>query len=237
MNEKDARSLFVAGKSAANEGTIGGFASMEQSLKQSIPEAELEVFVYNDPARKMLEGGLGTDYRAWNDLVIPVTSKNPDRVMKFVDWLFQSQDNHDLFELGLEGEHWTKDGDNYFKMTDKSSNYVFPGYQLTWNPTMSRINSDNEESVLKMIEYSTKAESYYQFALSGFTFNTEPVKTEIAKVQPRAAQSVDVMNAGLDPSWKANAEKMNTELRSLGLEKIRAELIKQVQEYLDNGGK
>ena len=52
----------------------------------------------------MEKGCIGTDYRAWNNLVIPVTSKHADETMKFLDWLFQSQDNHDLFELGIKGD-------------------------------------------------------------------------------------------------------------------------------------
>ena len=54
--------------------------------------------------------------------------------MKFLDWLFSSKDNHDLFELGIEGVHWIKDGDNGFKPTDKST-MLLQGYELTWNPT------------------------------------------------------------------------------------------------------
>ena len=46
-----------------------------------------------------------------------------------------------------------------------------------------------------------------------------------------------IFNAGLDKNWRTSAEKLNKELRASGLETIRAELIKQVQAYIDNGGK
>ena len=63
----------------------------------------------------MKPGAIRTDFRANNSVVIPASSKNIDRTMKFLDWLYSSKDNHDLFELGIEGEHWIKDGDNGYK--------------------------------------------------------------------------------------------------------------------------
>ena len=237
LNEKDPGSLFTSGKAAAFEGTINDMTSKRQKLQTAVPGADVEFFVYNTAMRNMEAGAIPTDFKAWNDIVIPVTSKNADRTMKFFDWLFSSQENHDLLELGIEGEHWTADGDKGYKSTAKTTNYLFPAYEMTWNPLMSRINAENDADSLKVIEYQAKNESYYQVPLSGFVFNAEPVKNEIAKVQPKSSDAVMIFNAGLDKNWRTSAEKLNKELRASGLETIRAELIKQVQAYIDNGGK
>lgn len=237
LNEKDPGALFVSGKSAANEGTINGFASVRDKLKTAIPEAELEFFVYNSKIRNMEKGAIGTEYKAWNYLVIPATSKNADRTMKFLDWLFSSQENHDLFELGIEGTHWTTKGDEQYKATDSTQNYAFPGYELTWNPTLSRISADNEEDALKLITYQTHDDTYYKLPLAGFVFNTVPVKTEIAKIQPKVATLDPILKSGLDANWRQSAAGLNQELRSLGLEKVRTELVKQAQEFLDQNAR
>lgn len=233
LNEKDPGSLFVSGKSAANESTINSFASLSQRLKTAVPDAELEFFVYNSKMRNLEKEAIGTEYKAWNYLAIPTTSKNADRTMKFLDWLFSSQDNHDLFELGIEGVHWTKSGDKYYKTTSETQNYAFPGYELSWNPSLSRVNADNTEEALKLIEYQTKEDTYYKLPLAGFIFNSEPVKTELAKISPKAATLDPVLKNGLDSNWRQSAEELNKELRNLGLETVRAELIKQAQAYLD----
>ncbi|MDM5277467.1 extracellular solute-binding protein [Paenibacillus silvae] len=233
LNEKDPGALFASGKSAANEGTINGFASMRDKLKTAVPEAELEFFVYNSKIRNMEKGAIGTEYKAWNYLVIPATSKNADRTMKFLDWLFGDQENHDLFELGIEGTHWTKSGEKEYKSTEQTKNYAFPGYELTWNPTMSRISGDNNEDAMKLITYQTQDETYYKLPLAGFVFNTEPVKTEIAKLQPKAATLDPILKSGLDANWRQSAAALNEELRNLGLEKVREELVKQAQAFLD----
>ena len=74
---------------------------------------------------------------------------------------------------------------------------------------MSRINAENYADSLKVIEYQAKNESYYQVPLSGFVFNAEPVKNEIAKVQPKSSDAVMIFNAGLDKNWRTSAEKLN----------------------------
>lgn len=236
LNERNPMLLFAAGKSAAIESMLSGWAEIRQKLTTSIPGAEIEGFVYNTCQRKMEKDCIGTDYQAWNNLAIPVTSKRVDETMKFLDWLFQSQENHDLFELGIEGEHWKNSGIGTYKLMPAAMNYLFPGYELTWNPTLSRINSFNVPEAIELLHYSADAETYYQLPLTGFHFNPYPVKAEIAKVQPVLKQMVLVFQNGLDPDWRSSAARTNLKVKSLGLDKIRSELIKQIQAYLDAGG-
>jgi ABC-type glycerol-3-phosphate transport system substrate-binding protein len=221
-------------KYGASETTLFNFAQKRQELKQAEGEgADYEFFIYNEAARNKQEGAIGTEYKAWNFIGVPVTSKNIDRTMKFLDWLFSSQDNHDLFELGIEGVHWTKEGDKYYRSTEETKNYRFPAYELTWNPTLSRKNADNPQEILDYMDYQSQDQAFYKLALAGFTFNSDPVKTELAKVQPKFSDADKVLSAGVDPKWRESAAKLNKELRALGLEKIRAELVKQAQDFLD----
>jgi len=237
LSEQDAKVLFVGGKGAATEGVLSEMASVRERLQSAVPGADVEPFILSDRIRNMEKEAIGVTYKAWNTIVIPTTSKNTERTMKFIDWLFQSQDNHDLFELGIEGEHWVKEGDGKYKMTDKTTNYVFPGYELTWNPLMSRINGDNDEETLKYLEYAAQEDTYYRVPLSGFVFDSEPVKTEIAKISPKNAEYDQITKLGADPDWRAYTEEYYKEIQALGLETLRAEVIKQVQAYLDAGGK
>ncbi len=236
LNERNPMLLFEAGKAAAYEGTIKFWSEVRQKLQTANPDADLEGFVYNSCMRQMEKDCIGTDYRAWNNLAIPVTSKHADDTMQFLDWLYQSQDNHDLFELGIKGEHWTDAEGQMYKSTAASASYLFPAYELTWNPLMSRINIDTDAEALKLLRYSADPKSYYPLPMSGFVFNPAAVRTEMAKVQPVVSQMLQVFNSGLDANWRATAAKTNEKLRKLGLEAIRVELIKQVEAYLNRSG-
>ena len=225
-------------KQGAIETTISNLSQERLELQKVKPDADYEPFFYtSDDIRDMKRGAIRTTFIANNSAVVPTSSKNVDRTMKFLDWLFSNKENHDLFELGIEGEHWAKDGDNGYRTTDSSDKYIFPGYEMTWNPNLSRLNTSNEPAVIKYVEYARDTDSYYQVPLSGFVFDTKPVATEIAKIIPKLTQATDILMTGLEPNWKEFAQKSNKEWRNLGLEKVRAEVLKQVQVYLDRGGK
>ncbi|KRE32651.1 extracellular solute-binding protein [Paenibacillus sp. Soil522] len=212
-------------KNGSGEGVLSGVTRGKNDIKALVPNDDMEMFLYqSQDIRDMKPGALRTDYRSNNSVVIPTSSQNADRTMKFLDWLFSSKENHDLFELGIEGEHWIKDGDNGYKTT-------------TWNPLLSRVNTAQDEETLKYIAYTKDESSYYQIPLSGFIFDTKPVATEIGKITPVLQPASDILMNGLEPKWQDFAQKLNKDMRNLGLENIRAEVIKQVQAYLDAGGK
>ncbi|WP_372631241.1 extracellular solute-binding protein [Cohnella sp.] len=218
--------------------TLFGIANLRKDLKLVDPQADYEPFLMGSQAqRDMQPASIGTTFRANNSLVIPVTSRNTERTMRFLDWLFGSQENHDLFELGIEGEHWIKDGDNGYKLTAQSANYRFPGYELTLNPTLSRLLTDNDPKTLAYMKWARDKISYYQLPLSGFVFHSTPVATEIAKVKPAMLQASELLMTGMVDDWKEYTQEQNKKWRALGLDTIREEVIKQVQAYLDAGGK
>lgn len=225
-------------KNGSGENVLSGVTRGKADVKALLANDDLEPFLYqSQDVRDMKPGALRTDFRSPNSVVIPTSSQNVDRTMKFLDWLFSSQENHDLFELGIEGEHWIKDGDNGYKTTDKSNNYMFQGYEFTWNPLLSRVNTAQEPEILKYIAYAKDKNSYYQIPLSGFIFDVKPVATEIGKITPVFQPASDILMNGLESDWLDFAQKLNKDMRDLGLEKVRAEVIKQVQAYLDAGGK
>lgn len=128
---------------------------------------------------------IGTTFQAWNFACIPVTCKNPDRVMKFYDWVFSSQANDDLFELGVEGVHWNAVGDNGYEASTNpatGNNYNFSGYLMTWNPTLTRQSASIPEIILSDIEKCTDQTYFYKEIASGFSFDSSAVKTEAALI-------------------------------------------------------
>jgi hypothetical protein len=109
---------------------------------------------------------------------------------------------------------------------------MFPGYQMTWNPNSIRNLAGMDEQVYQLLDYSMNVDSYYQTPLAGFTFNTEPVKSEIAKVTPVMDQIGQIYASGAFQDTFKKAYDYNQKARKLGLDKIREEAMKQINAYL-----
>jgi putative aldouronate transport system substrate-binding protein len=181
VSQKDEVGYFMSGKAASVYRNLSNYSQDRKKLKDTIPGADLEMFVFKTPVREMKPKAIGVDYRANNNIAIPANSKNIDRTMKFFDWLFSSRENHDLIEYGIPGKHWEAVGDGQIKLLDEAKNYNFPGYEFTWNPTMIRLSSDLDENVRKYYEYSAKSDTYYAPTMGQFKFDNSLVKSETAK--------------------------------------------------------
>jgi len=231
----DAYQLFVSGKAGAHDSEISGFTGMRDTLKKSVPTAELEFYAYNPLIRNMEKGAIVSEYKAWNFLAIPASSKKADSAMKFMDWIFQSQANHDLFELGIENEDWIAVGDDQFKLPDTApaNQYSFPGFELTWNSNYTRTNSSVPAEVKKYLDYQANPDSFIYSELAGFTFDNSSLKTEIASTDALYQSIYKPLQHGIVANPAETLKKNNADSSKVGLNTIRAEVKKQVQAFLD----
>ena len=111
--------------------------------------------------------------------------------MKFFDWLYSSKDNHDLFEYGIPGKHWQAVGDNQIKLLDEAKNYNFPGYELTWNPAMIRLNSDLDETVKKYSNTRRNRIRIFAARLGKFQSTTPTLKRKSLTSHPKLILSTN----------------------------------------------
>ena len=232
ISQKDKQGLFVSGKAASLETDIMQYNNVKLNLKENVPQGELEFFAFRACARNGERQCGGKLERASNSVAIPSTSKHIVRSMMFLDWIFRDRANHDLFEYGVEGKDWKAIGEDQYVPI---SNYYFPGYQLTWNPAMIRVRADMDESIKPYFKYLENPGNYASSFLKNFTFNPDPVKVEIAKVSASSVYNEFIQRAsnGLVKDLDNEARQVNLEWRSLGLDAIRKEMKKQLQQYLD----
>jgi putative aldouronate transport system substrate-binding protein len=67
--------------------------------------------------------------------------------------------------------------------------------------------------------------------LAGFTFDQEPVKTEIAKCNTVTAKYLPMLLSGFG-DVNDNLSKMNKDLKDSGVDKIKEELKNQINAFL-----
>ncbi|MBD0384502.1 ABC transporter substrate-binding protein [Paenibacillus sedimenti] len=221
-------------KVAAGYVPVGGFKGTADKIKAKNPNAELGFWPIFKNNQELKPGTQSTDGKAWNFIAIPASSKKIDRTMEFLDWIFSNQENNDLFTYGIKGTNWEPVGTNQWKIpdgVDPAKNYGFPGYQLTWNPTLNRMPADLPEQVQKYYEYQFKPDTYKKHVLAGFTFDQEPVKSEIAKCNTVMDKYLPFLLSGFG-DVNENLSKMNADLKAAGVDKIKEELKKQINAFL-----
>lgn len=161
-------------------------------------------------------------------LSISATSKNPERTMMLIEMMMMDKYLFNLMANGIEGEHYIKTGEN--RISRVESNKYQPG--IDWalgNTTLGYIipgKPDDVYELTKKINNEAELDIY-----PDFSFDPEKVKNEKAAIDAIVKELGEPMGAGvLDPDkyLPIMVEKM----KKAGIEKVKVEVQRQLDEYL-----
>lgn len=199
----------------------------EIALQENLPTATLAKAVLA-PEKPWLQ------YCSIQNLnAMSATSKNPEAGIKFLNWLYASKENHDLFCYGVEGTNYTASSPeriNYIKGADNNAIYAFDTWMIGYLPYMRW----DEKSTQKSIEFKTKAADADKVVMSpvvGFQFDASSLKTELANIQAVVTADFFPIKYGL-VDYDANYAKALSNLKAAGIDKYIAEYQKQLSAYL-----
>lgn len=251
LNTSDADAQFRSGIGGCVVQTINNFNTVESQLKAVNSNAELEIYVNDITLREKRKGYAQTDFKAWNFLCIPktVSESKKELCMKFLNWIFESQENHDLFQYGIKGVNWDEAIDtNGNKIAGTVVNslenpYTFPAYELTWNPNYIRVTYASDPKVMEYVEYMYDINRYVATPYAEFQFDyarTQALSTAFSNGDIASNYSKSpsyYLGQVADPinKWKAElASRYENQSLQSALKVIKDELIYQLQEYIDN---
>ncbi|MBQ8638614.1 MAG: extracellular solute-binding protein [Lachnospiraceae bacterium] len=190
LSVTDYATPFEAGLNASIVGTlddyVGNMKYVDSWKAGGDEDAELGYFIYVDSIRNMEAGAIPTDRSGNNGLAIPATSTKIDATMKFLDWMFGSQEAHDLIQYGLEGVDFAygEIEGTVDVLTDYNSQ--FGGYGMTWNPTYALLGTYYDEQTLTYRQYEYTEDSFITMPITGFRFDTSDVDLSTAVAQCKA---------------------------------------------------
>ncbi len=233
LNRKDAWAMLTGLRCAAMVDNLDTYEQKATEFAQAIPDGELGIFILEDDVRNMEPEARLTDLKGNNFICIPAWSDKIDKVLTFLDWLYADSDNHDLFELGIEGVNWEAVGDDKYEVleTDKEQ-YSFPGYVLTWNPNFVRFQASLPDDIYQYKKYDLEQSAYYESPLAGFTFDTTELQTETSVVSGIMSQTSTALEHGALDDPVAQLRATTAEALANGLDVIREEAIRQINEFL-----
>lgn len=157
---------------------------------------------------------------------INAKSKHPEKAMEFLNLLYTDPYLINLIDFGIEGTHYKKTGEQS-KDAIPDSGYGFPSFS-TGNLMLTYLNTnDPADKWEKFKEFNDSATSA---PLLGFQADTSAITTEIANLKNAKDSIYNALFSGtIDP--KTNLPKVDQKLKDSGLDKVMAELQKQVDAW------
>lgn len=179
-------------------------------------------------------------YNAAGGMAISAKSKNPDTAFKFIE-LMNCEEGKDLYNMvvyGIEGKHYKKIGDNQIEVLGNSQGQATSSsnYGLwKWNTgnTKYAYNTANETTSPELIDEVNNGERAVRSSLTGFKLDTTSITTEIAQMNT-VFEEYKALNLGTYSDVDKTYKEYMAKLKTAGLEKVRKEIQKQVDEFFKN---
>lgn len=166
---------------------------------------------------------------------IPVSCKNPEKVLEFVNLLYSDAEVYNALVWGIEGTHYqhVKGSEKWITypdgVTGETSGYTLSATYAFGNRYLSYIwNTDPEDLNEKYEEFNDNA---IKSKALGFVFDTTPVKAEAAAVQAVMDEyRLPLENGVIDPD--ENLPKFRQALKDAGIDTVIAEKQRQLEKLL-----
>ena len=161
--------------------------------------------------------------RPWafkNGNAVPSTSTNPEGAVKFLNWLYSSQENYDLFFYGIEGVNYTipEEGKIAKAALDSSDpSYWSFSEWMAGNMALERTSTEAFTSLIEA-QYTTSDNAQNSIA-GGFFFDASEVQAEYSNVLTELAAVISPIALGVqeyDAAFPAALER----LKAAGLDTV-----------------
>lgn len=160
-------------------------------------------------------------------LGISTTSGDPARAMMFINLLHSDKYLNNLINFGIEGKHYTLSGEQ-MTPTAEAGNYAIGAAWMLGNQFLNYLAAG--EPADKWEQFRKFNESTHNSPALGFTFNPEPVNSQVAVMANIRKQYDPGLDTGsLDPS---KAEEYFKKLKQNGLDDVIKEKQDQLNKFL-----
>lgn len=216
-NERDSR--MQTGLYLWVEGSLGKEMEIINTIKANAPDAKVKTYLLAEDKPRYVTATGG------EVLGIPVNAPNPEGAMKFVNWIYKSQENY-LFALyGVEGKDYEIVDGRINKLTPSEFFYEWmfrnQNYQL-FGPDVA------QESIDKYKSWDDQA---VRSASLGFRFNNEKVKSIETALKEVVGKDLAAIRSGF-VDFETAYPKAIQKLKKAGIDEYVAEVQRQLDEFL-----
>ena len=167
------------------------------------------------------------------------TSKNPEKALQFLELMYTSK-GKDLYRMvtyGLEGEHYTKISEDRMEpigYTGSQGDLNSPYGLSKWlvGNTANAFEAPTDPEGWNDYVFNDWNANAIPSKLTGITIDTDPIDVEYGQVSGVVSEFQNQLTSGALKDWEATYEEAMRKLDLAGEEKVRAEIQRQVDEYL-----
>ena len=224
-NATDVKESFINGTSASyiqNLGTVGATASQ---VTGTHPEWKPEVVDLTPDANRFLGAYTG------DGIAVLANSENKERAFMAVDLLKFNEDLYNLARHGIEGVHYSKVGDDYWKAEANNDNWPF-GNAVSWGFKNNMYERTREDTFPDQVAISDQWKAKEKESpTAAFSFDDTNVKTEMANLQNVYIQYVPLLDLGLVDDVEGTIAKFQEQAERAGMQKIMDEVKTQLDAF------
>ncbi|MDG0794946.1 ABC transporter substrate-binding protein [Cohnella ginsengisoli] len=229
VNKTLIKDAFLAGKSASMASNITNMSQAVTTANQTHPEWKVEMFDLYNGAPTYVNPYVG------GGMSINANSKNPERALMALELLRNDEEYFNLTTYGIAGKHYELTDDNRIRELGGAESGFKIDSASPWGwrtPAMVKPLVDEPAEVAAI--RATWEKTAVTNPLLNFVFDTTNVKNELAAIKNVRDQYMLPITFG-DVSDPAEAIKtLNAKFKEAGLDKVKAEAQKQIDEFLKN---
>jgi putative aldouronate transport system substrate-binding protein len=209
------------------EKKAGKFFMIEDNFKPGVEADSKAKWGYDVYAVPMAMPVLSTGSIDAALTAISRTSENPERAMMLINLMQTDEQLLNLLTFGIEGVDYKKTGGKSIEVIAKTpyagKAWAIGNQFLAY--TLPGQAADVWEQTKKLNSSATPAPTI------GFSFDNNPVKTELANMNAVSDKYVNIFNFGMVDNYAEMYDKYIAEMKSAGLDKYKVELQKQVDAW------
>jgi putative aldouronate transport system substrate-binding protein len=209
------------------------WVDQSKQIKASLPEASL--FGVDMTGLRAGKKGIG-NLKQWNFMVFNVNAPDEQKEagIRFFDWLAQSQDNLDLWLMGIDGVNYIKEDNMRFSEiegVDAARNYRRQWYVSGMSGRFQRLPADLPAEAEEAIAFFTNPDNWIFNPYEGFEADTKALEVDTAKLNAVYLEATHGLNSGQLPVEEAKA-KMKQMLDDAGRQTYKEKLQAQLDAYI-----
>ncbi len=218
------QSVISAGAAFASSGqtNVGAAASMSRAVG------------YEMVAYPILPPIVGTGLVQGAIFSIPRQSENPEAALEFIARMHTDKKLVNMLTYGIEGEHYVMAEDNLIEPAPGINQQSNPYYNLEWMFGNQALLYDYTEEGRGSAE---ALDAFNQNAIQspalGFSFDPEPVKTEMAALANIIGEYDPVIASGSVDATEGLYDEFIAKMEDAGIEKVLDEANRQLAEWME----